>query len=42
VDEEVVVDGSLVSSRKRDDIPAFTREMIELFSRARRESRPAA
>jgi protease I len=35
VDEEVVVDGNLVSSRKPDDIPAFNREMISLFSRAR-------
>ena len=34
-DEEVVVDGNLVSSRKPDDIPAFNREMIELFARAR-------
>ena len=34
VDQEVVVDGNLVSSRKPDDIPAFTREMIALFSRA--------
>ena len=32
-DEEVVVDGNLVSSRKPDDIPAFNREMIELFAR---------
>jgi protease I len=35
VDEEVVVDGNLVSSRKPDDIPAFNREMINVFSRAR-------
>jgi protease I len=34
VDQEVVVDGNLVSSRKPDDIPAFNREMISLFSRA--------
>ncbi len=34
VDREVVVDGNLVSSRKPDDIPAFNREMIELFSHA--------
>ncbi len=34
-DREVVVDGNLVSSRKPDDIPAFNREMIALFSRAR-------
>ena len=33
VDQEVVVDGNLVSSRKPDDIPAFNREMIGLFSR---------
>jgi len=34
VDEEVVVDGTLVSSRKPDDLPAFVREMIKLFSSA--------
>jgi protease I len=33
MDQEVVVDGNLVSSRKPDDIPAFNREMINLFSR---------
>jgi protease I len=33
MDQEVVVDGNLVSSRKPDDIPAFNREMIALFSR---------
>jgi protease I len=33
VDEEVVVHWNLVSSRKPQDIPAFNREMIELFSR---------
>jgi protease I len=42
VDEEVVVDGSLVSSRKPDDIPAFNREVIKLFSSAHRESRQRA
>jgi protease I len=35
VDQEVVVDDNLVSSRKPDDIPAFNREMIGQFSRAR-------
>jgi protease I len=39
VDEEVVTDGNLVSSRKPDDIPAFNREMIGLFSRADRRVR---
>ena len=39
VDEEVVVDGNLVSSRKPDDIPAFNRVMIETFSRARPHAR---
>ena len=33
VDEQVVVDGNLVTSRKPDDIPAFNREMIGLFAR---------
>jgi len=36
MDEEVVVDGNLVSSRNPDDIPAFNREMIQLFGRTRR------
>jgi protease I len=35
VDQEVVVDGNLVSSRKPDDIPAFNRAMIDQFSQAR-------
>ena len=35
VDQEVVVDGGLVTSRKPDDIPAFNREMIKLFARGR-------
>ncbi len=36
VDEEVVVDGKLVTSRWPDDIPAFNREMVKLFSREAR------
>ncbi|MDR3646245.1 MAG: type 1 glutamine amidotransferase [Candidatus Babeliales bacterium] len=32
IDEEVVVDDNLVTSRKPEDIPAFNREMIKLFS----------
>ena len=32
VDREVVSDGNLVTSRKPDDIPAFNREMIQLFA----------
>ena len=34
VDEEVVQSNSVVTSRKPDDIPAFNREMIDLFSKA--------
>ena len=34
-DEQVLVDGKLVTSRKPDDIPAYNREMIKLFSTAR-------
>ncbi len=37
-DQEVVVDGNLVTSRKPDDIPAFNREIIGCFSRARRQA----
>jgi protease I len=33
VDQEVVVDGNWVTSRQPSDIPAFNREMLELFSR---------
>jgi len=33
VDEEVVNDAGLVTSRKPDDLPAFNREMIDLFSK---------
>jgi len=32
VDEEVVVDGGLVTSRKPDDIPAFNEKIIEEFA----------
>ena len=32
VDAEVVVDGNIVTSRKPDDIPAFNREMLRIFS----------
>ena len=34
VDQEVVVEKDLVSSRKPQDIPAFNREMIALFDKA--------
>ena len=32
VDDEVVVDGGLVTSRKPDDIPAFNSKMVEEFA----------
>jgi protease I len=34
VDEEVVVDGNLVTSRNPDDIPAFSEKLLELIERA--------
>lgn len=34
VDQEVVVDGNLVTSRKPADIPAFNKAMVELFANA--------
>ena len=33
-DQEVVVDGNLVTSRKPDDIPAFNRAIVEVFAKA--------
>jgi protease I len=38
VDEEVVVDGSLITSRKPDDIPAFNEKIIEVFSQTKARS----
>lgn len=32
VDEEVVVDRGLITSRKPDDLPAFNKKMIEIFA----------
>jgi protease I len=37
-DEEVVVDGALVTSRKPADIPAFNRELIALVAKGGRQS----
>jgi protease I len=42
IDEEVCVDGNLVTSRKPDDIPAFNREMQKLFSRSPEELKQEA
>ena len=42
MDQEVVVDRGLISSRKPDDIPVFNRTMIEEFSKARRQKSTAA
>ena len=42
VNEEVVVDNGLVTSRKPDDIPAFNAKMIEEFCEGRHEAMAAA
>lgn len=42
VDEEAVVDGNLITSRKPQDIPAFNRGMIELFARVSTKERQVA
>jgi protease I len=39
VDQEVVVDGNLVTSRQPSDLPAFNREMLTLFSKVPAGSR---
>ncbi len=40
VDSEVIRDGPFVTSRKPDDIPAFNREMIRMFSEGTQQSQP--
>lgn len=42
VDKEVVVSNGVVTSRKPDDIPAFNREMIELFAKGGQSQRKIA
>ena len=39
VDEEVVTDNGIVSSRKPDDLPAFCRTIVEEFAEGRHEAR---
>jgi protease I len=41
VDKEVVVDGQFISSRKPEDIPAFSKAIIEGLSSASAHSRAA-
>jgi protease I len=41
VDQEVVTDHGLVTSRKPDDIPAFSKKMIEEFREGRHQPRAA-
>jgi deglycase len=42
VDEEVVVDNGLVTSRKPDDLPAFCAKLIEEFAEGRHEQHVGA
>jgi protease I len=42
VDQEVVVDQGLVTSRKPEDIPAFNRKIVEEFREGRHERGHAA
>ena len=42
VDREVVRDGNILTSRKPDDLPAFNKAMIELFSEARGRAKGAS
>jgi protease I len=42
VNQDVVVDNGLVTSRKPDDIPAFNRKMTEEFCEGRHEVAAAA
>jgi deglycase len=42
VDEEVVVDQGLVTSRKPDDLPAFNKKIVEEFCEGRHEEQAAS
>ncbi len=39
VDQEVVSDKGIVTSRKPDDLPAFNRQIIELFAEGDQSSK---
>lgn len=36
IDQEVVIDGNLITSRSPDDLPAFNKAIIEVFSKYKR------
>jgi len=42
IDQEVVVDGGIITSRKPDDLEAFTKKIIEEVSEGRHARRDAA
>ncbi|HEY9654487.1 MAG TPA: DJ-1/PfpI family protein, partial [Crinalium sp.] len=42
VDQEVVVDNGLITSRRPSDIPAFNRAIVEAFAAGLQEEQPLA
>ena len=42
VDKEVAMDGNLITSRKPEDIPAFSKAIIETLAKAPTMAKPAS
>ena len=41
MDKEVVADGNIITSRKPEDVPAFSEKIIEMTSRSKQAAKAA-